>query len=81
MEKNGLIARKKTRFVTTTQADPNHRSALWVSDITLIPTDEGNPYLAATMDLWSRMIVGWAIRESMQKSLVQQAFDMAVQQR
>lgn len=96
MEENGLIARKKTRFVTTTQADPNHRPApnvlnreftaegpnrKWVSDITHIPTDEGNLYLAATMDLWSRMIVGWAIRESMQESLVQQAFDMAMQQR
>lgn len=96
MRGNGLIARKKRGFVTTTQADSSHRPASnmlnreftaegpnqkWVSDITHVPTDEGNLYLAATMDLWSRRIVGWAIRESMQESLVQQAFDMAVQQR
>jgi transposase InsO family protein len=96
MEANGLIARKIAGFVTTTQADPSHQPApnvlnreftadgpnrKWVSDITCIPTDEGNLYLAATMDLWSRMIVGWAVRESMQVSLVQQAFDMAVRHR
>lgn len=33
------------------------------------------------MDLWSKMIVGWAIRETMEEELVQQAFDMAVQRR
>jgi transposase InsO family protein len=96
MEANGLIARKIAGFVMTTQADPSHQPApnvlnreftadgpnrKWVSDITYIPTDEGNLYLAATMDLWSRMIVGWAVRESMQVSLVQQAFDMAVRHR
>lgn len=96
MQASGLIARKTIGFVTTTHSDPSHRPApnvlnreftadgpnrKWVSDITHIPTDEGNMYLAATMDLWSRMIVGWAIRESMQVSLVQQAFDMAVQHR
>ena len=96
MEESGLIARKKAGFVTTTQADPSRRPApnvlnreftadgpnrKWVSDITHIPTDEGNLYLAATMDLWSRMIVGWAIRDSVQESLVQEAFDMAVQHR
>jgi putative transposase len=47
----------------------------------LAPTDEGDLYLAATMDLWSKMIVGWAIRETMEETLVQQAFDMAVQRR
>lgn len=51
----------------------------WVSDITVVPTDEGDLYLAATMDLWSKMIVGWSIRETMEAHLVQQAFDMAVQ--
>ena len=91
-----LIARKKKRFVRTTVADPTKQPApnvlnreftadgpnrKWVSDITEIPTDEGNLYLATTMDLWSKMIVGWSIRETMQEELVQQAFDMAVQRR
>lgn len=96
MAERELIARKKKRFVTTTVADPTKQPApnvlnreftatgpnrKWVSDITLIPTDEGDLYLAATMDLWSRMIVGWSIRETMEEELVQQAFDMAVQRR
>ncbi len=33
------------------------------------------------MGLYSRMIVGWAIQATMEEDLVQQAFDMAVQQR
>jgi putative transposase len=96
MAERRLIARKKRRFVATTVADPTKQPApnllnrefsadapnrKWVSDITIIPTDEGELYLAATMDLWSKMIVGWAIRETMEETLVQQAFDMAVQRR
>ena len=96
MAERQLIARKKRRFVATTVADPAKQPApnvlnrefsadqpnrKWVSDITLIPTDEGDLYLAATMDLWSKLIVGWAIRESMEETLVQQAFDMAVHRR
>jgi putative transposase len=52
-----------------------------VSDITLIPTDEGDLYLAATMDLWSRRIVGWAMQDTMDEDLMQRACDMAVLQR
>lgn len=96
MAERGLIARKKKRFVTTTKANPSKQPApnvlnrefsadepnrKWVSDITVIPTAEGDLYLATTMDLWSRMIVGWAIRETMEEDLVQQAFDMALQRR
>jgi putative transposase len=96
MAQRKLIARKKKRFVATTVADPTKQPApnvlnreftapgpnrKWVSDITVIPTDEGDLYLATTMDLWSKMIVGWAIRETMEEELVQQAFDMAVQRR
>jgi transposase InsO family protein len=96
MADRGLIARKRRRFVSTTKANPTKQPApnvlnrefsadapnrKWVSDITVIPTSEGDLYLATTMDLWSRMIVGWAIRETMEEDLVHQAFDMAVQRR
>ena len=96
MEKKGLNARKKRRFVLTTVADPAKRPASnelnrnfaasgpnqkWASDITQIPTSEGDLYLAVTMDLWSRMIVGWSIRETMEEKLVHEAFDMAVLRR
>ena len=96
MAQRALMARKKRRFVRTTVADPSRRPApnllnreftaeapnrKWVSDITLIPSDEGDLYLAATMDLWSRRIVGWSIQHTMEEGLVQRAFDMAVLQR
>ena len=37
---------------------------VWLADITYIPTSEGWLYLAAVMDLFSRKIVGWAMRGS-----------------
>lgn len=53
----------------------------WVSDITYIDTAEGWLYLAAILDLFSRRVVGWAMDEHMETSLVQQAWNMAVSQR
>lgn len=57
---------------------PNQK---WVVDITYIPTDEGWLYLAAVMDLHSRMIVGWAMAEHMREQLVIDALKMAIDQR
>jgi putative transposase len=42
---------------------------VWLADITYIPTAEGWLYLAAVMDLFSRKIVGWAMRDHMQVEL------------
>jgi transposase InsO family protein len=53
----------------------------WVSDITYIDTAEGWLYLASVLDLFSRRVVGWAMDEHMEASLVQQAWNMAVLQR
>jgi transposase InsO family protein len=50
----------------------------WVADITYIPTDEGWLYLAGVMDLCSRRIVGWSMREHMQSELVGEALTMAL---
>jgi len=36
---------------------------IWLADITYIETDQGWLYLAAIMDLHSRRIVGWAMRD------------------
>lgn len=48
------------------------------SDITYIPTDEGWLYLAAFMDMKSRMIKGWCLRDHMRTELVETAFSQAV---
>jgi len=53
----------------------------WVSDITYIPTDEGWLYLASTMDLFSRRIVGWSMSSSLEATLVVDALRMAVEGR
>ena len=42
---------------------------VWLADITYIPTAEGWLYLAAVMDLFSRKIVGWAMRDHMRVEL------------
>lgn len=58
-----------------TAAAPNR---VWLADITYIPTAEGWLYLAATMDLFSRKIVGWAMREYMHTELASSALAMAL---
>ncbi|WP_338830701.1 IS3 family transposase [Bradyrhizobium sp. 27S5] len=55
-------------------------SRIWLADITYIPTAEGWLYLAAVMDLFSRKIVGWAMRDHMQVELAAAALTMAIQQ-
>ncbi|MBB4364254.1 transposase InsO family protein [Bradyrhizobium sp. CIR18] len=46
---------------------------VWLADITYIPTAEGSLYLAAVMDLFSRKIVGSAMRDHMQVELASAA--------
>jgi putative transposase len=59
-----------------TAAAPNR---VWLADITYIPTDEGWLYLAAVLDLFSRKIVGWAMRDHLRTELAATALMMAVQ--
>jgi transposase InsO family protein len=57
---------------------PNQK---WVSDLTYIWTDEGWLYLAVVLDLYSRMVVGWAMSERMTAPLVCNALEMALWRR
>jgi transposase InsO family protein len=54
---------------------------IWTGDITEVPTLEGKLYLAVIEDLFSRMIVGWAMMATQTVFLVQLAFRMACIQR
>jgi transposase InsO family protein len=54
---------------------PNQK---WVSDFTYIDTQEGWLYLATILDLHSRRVVGWAMEEQMDASLVEKAWQMAL---
>jgi putative transposase len=52
---------------------------VWLADITYVPTGEGWLYLAAVLDLATRKVVGWAMREHMRTELASAALLMAVQ--
>jgi putative transposase len=47
---------------------------LWTSDSTYIWTAEGWLYLVVFLDLYSRLVVGWAVSESLEVGFVERAF-------
>jgi putative transposase len=53
----------------------------WVTDITYIRTWQGWLYLAVVMDLFSRLIVGWAAKPAIHRELVLNAVLAAVRRR
>lgn len=61
-----------------TASAPNQK---WLADLTYIPTQEGDLYLATVLDLYARKIVGWAMDTSLKTDLVQRALQMAFGQR
>lgn len=93
----GLRARKRKRFIPRTtdsshhyQAAPNlldrlftatRPNAVWVADISYIPTGEGWLYLATLMDLFSRKIVGWQMADHLRSELACDALRMAITRR
>jgi transposase InsO family protein len=53
----------------------------WVADITAIWTAQGWLYLAVVLDVFSRMVVGWAMDNHRDEALVEQAVRMALARR
>jgi putative transposase len=53
----------------------------WVADITAIWTMEGWLYLAVVLDIFSRMVVGWAMDTHREAVLVESALQMALARR
>jgi transposase InsO family protein len=93
MRSKGLVARAKRRFKATTRSKKNQRCSpdlvqrrfaaespnrLWSSDITYIWTREGWLYLAVILDVYSRMIVGWATSSRIDTDLVCTAVTRAI---
>lgn len=92
MRENKLVAKTKRKFKATTNSKHNRPfcdnlvaqnfsadmpNSLWASDITYVRTQEGWLYLAVVMDLYSRMIVGWAMSKRIKESLVLSAINQA----
>ena len=96
MRSAGLHGVSRRKRVYTTVRDPAARpapdlvqrhfsaprpDALWVADITYIPTWAGFLYLAVVIDAFSRRVVGWAMQNHLRSALVLQALEMAYGQR
>ena len=92
MQLHGIRAKGKRRFKVTTDSNhklpisPNllnreftvaEPDRVWVGDITYIATDEGWLYLAVVIDLFSRQVVGWSLRDDMTSNIVIDALRMA----
>lgn len=96
MRQRGWRAKAARKFKATTNSnhhlpvapnllqqnfEANKPNEKWVSDITYIWTEEGWLYLAVVMDLYSRMVVGWALSDRMTTPLVTDALQMALWRR
>lgn len=96
MRVEGLRGVSRRKGVRTTRRDRDQRPApdlvernftatgpdrLWVADITYVPTWSGFLYLAVVLDVWSRRVVGWAMRTHLRAELVTEALEMALERR
>ena len=52
---------------------------VWLADLTCIPTGQGWLYLAAVLDLHTRKIVGWSMRERLYTEIALEALNMAIE--
>ena len=96
MRERGISAKTKRRKVKTTDSQHDNPVApnllkrdfiadapntKWVADITGIGTAEGWLYLAAIVDIYSRLVIGWAMSKERDEQLVIKAAKMALTQR
>jgi transposase InsO family protein len=96
MRQHAIRARRGRRFRRTTNVLPSLPVApnrlnqefkvsspnqVWTADITYLDTAEGWLYLATVLDLYSRRVVGWAMADHLETSVVRDALQMALTQR
>jgi putative transposase len=62
-------------------AQQTGRDRVWVGDLTYVATRAGWLYLAVLIDLASRRVVGWAMRDTLDGALTRDALAMAIAQR
>jgi putative transposase len=96
MREGGLSARPRRRAPRTTDSRHGHPvapnllerrftadrpDAVWLADISYLPTGEGWLYLAAIKDLATREIVGWSMADHLGADLACDALLMAIRHR
>jgi putative transposase len=94
--KNDIYSKRRRRFVITTKSKQGQEVAqnilkrefqvaalntAWVGDVTFIPTRKGWLYLAVLLDLCSRKVVGWSMRDRNDSTLVTDCLEMAIEHR
>lgn len=93
MRELGLAGARRGRGKRTTVADEtaprpadlvqrqftaSRPNQLWVTDITYVRTWAGWAYLALVIDVYSRMVVGWALTTHLRTELALEALEMAI---
>jgi len=63
-----------------TETSPPTRRTIGVGDIKYVPTQRGYLYLTATVDAFSRRVVGWAMEGHLRTELMLQALNLAIGQ-
>ena len=95
MRKYHLFKRQKRRFCITTDSDHNYRiypnlikglkitalNQLWAADITYIRIETGFVFLACILDVYSRMVVGYALAKKISHELTCAALQHALEER
>ena len=95
MAEDNLLAIRRRKYIVTTESEhdlPVFRNLaatlkltginqLWVADITYIRLRQQFLYLAVVLDAYSRRVVGWALDESLEASLVVAALRKAIAER
>jgi len=90
MEIHGVSRRRKKVFTTVSDPDATRApdlvnrqftaarpDALWVTDLTYVPTRSGMAYVCFIVDAFSRRIVGWRVAGNMKTGMVLDAMEMA----
>lgn len=95
-KEHSIYAKRRKRFVITTRSKHRHWIApnrlnrdftsdkpndVWVSDVTFVPTRSGWLYVAVTLDLYSRKVVGWSMSNRNDGTLVRDCLEMAIAHR
>jgi putative transposase len=86
----GVSRRRKKVFTTVSDRDvlrapdlvnrnftADRPDALWVTDLTYVPTRSGMAYVCFIVDAFSRRVVGWRVASHMRTGMVLDALEMA----
>lgn len=96
MREQDLVARKKRKYrrvwsernyranaknVLNREFNVKEPNKVWASDVSYFWTQKGWIHLAIVMDLYSRRIIGWSMKNKVDQSLTQDALEMALSHR